>query len=154
MADLLYLCWGLPMLCCTTDCNSNMFKPLGLRINCFLSMIMAPSIDIIAKSMPLFCTDMPRKLRFYKPKQRKDDGVIPQPALLNEAAELPPSPLCLPLSLPLSVYLSGKQRSGGFRQREHSCAAAKTSQCLLEMQDSRPIMNGTWLFSSPFQFFI
>jgi len=34
--------------------------------------------------------------------------VIPQPALLNEAAEIPSSPLCLPLSLPLSVYLSAE----------------------------------------------
>ena len=58
--------------------------------------------------LPLFCTDMPRKLRFYQPKQRKDDRVIPQPAPLSEKAELLLSPLRLPLSLPLSVYLSAE----------------------------------------------
>ena len=58
--------------------------------------------------LPLFCTDMPRKLRFYQPKQRKDDRVIPQPAPLSEKAELPLSPLRLPLSLPLSMYLSAE----------------------------------------------
>ena len=62
MADLLYLCWVLPTLCCTTDCDSNMFKPLGLRINCFfcwdylLFWVWPPHIMAIP---PLLRTDMP-----------------------------------------------------------------------------------------------
>ena len=46
--------------------------------------------------LPLFCTDMPRKLRFYQPKQRKDDRVLPQPAPLSEKAEFPSPPFVYP----------------------------------------------------------
>lgn len=58
--------------------------------------------------IPLLCKDTPHKLRFYKPK---DDGMIPQPALLMKQ-QSSPSPLWLPLSFPVSVYLSAEQPDG------------------------------------------